>query len=173
MVLLNNYGLSINRIKMRNLLVILLITISACNASTVNRESNKPERTRTVKAEGYSFSASIPEKPIADSSGTDEWQFRSLFLLEKAWLDDHPALSKNLQYELDSAFYVIAGKDTVWPRYVLPIANGQPLKPEFIIAVEKQRLLKASIIELHTRIQDLEDPRTPGVRFEMQKINSQ
>lgn len=54
-----------------------------------------------------------------------------------------PDLSRTLQYNVDSLFCITASGDTLWPDYVMPVANGQRLQPEYLVAFSPEGFRKA------------------------------
>ena len=56
---------------------------------------------------------------------------------------------------LDSSFYLAGKQDTLWPLYVFPVANGQPLNPIYIAAFSKS-LLPAPNATFHSNIKGIE-----------------
>lgn len=159
---------------MRHLLYISFMLTVACTSKSSSRGHTSQDTAllKDVKEHGATLYATFFTQPGQSLNKENAFQLKAGFILRKAFLDNLPDLSKALQYQLDSAFYLIAQKDTVWPSYVLPVANGQPLHPEFIIEFNKSQLKTSSVI-LQTHIEGLETSNVGGVNLEMSKINSQ
>lgn len=153
---------------MNKLLFILLWIAVSCTSRSVN--GNLPKKS-VQKREGYTVMAQAMADTENSAGNAGEKAFKVTLLMEKAFLENHPDLSKNLQYGVDSAFYAVAKKDTVWPLYVLPVANGQPLQPQFVVAFDKQPLQKVSDITLQTNINGLEPADSLGLTLDIPKQN--
>lgn len=154
---------------MRKLFIIAILAIVSCTAGpgmATSKENMAPAL--TVKRNGYLFSAADFNQEGAKNN-QDERSFEITFDLEKSFLESHPGLGKELQYGIDSAFFAVTGKDTLFPLYVLPIANGQPLRPQYIVAFEAQPLAKNAQIELQTHIAELYQQGMLGLYMKMSK----
>ena len=82
----------------------------------------------------------------------NELLFHARFFLKKELLEQNKNFAQALQYQVDSSFYLIDAKDTLWPYYVLPVVNGQPLMPEYIVSFESKHLKDHSAIEFRSNL---------------------
>jgi hypothetical protein len=90
--------------------------------------------------------------------------FLAAVTVTKDELQMQKSLSVDLQYGVDSSFYIMKGRDTVWPSYVMPVANGQPLRPQYIVEFERSGL-ENKPIEFRSNMKGLDDVNREHVSF--------
>lgn len=133
---------------------------------------NKKELRQELQAKKYRMVAEpfvnydrVDPKPVNDLI------FRARIILEKEQLENDKNLGAALQFGIDSAFFLENEKNIIWPAYVLPVANGQPLNPEFIVAFDRQKLSGSDEIEFKAAIQSISTIDDPGIVFNLTKIS--
>jgi len=149
---------------MHRFLYFLMWLAASCNSRTENVSHPKEY---VQKRMGYSMMAQAMINTASEPETAGEKLFKVTVLLEKAFLENHSELTQELQYGVDSAFYVLTKNDTIWPQYVMPVANGQPLQPQFIVAFDQQPLHRAGTLTLQTTIKALRSADTTEFTLEL------
>jgi hypothetical protein len=121
---------------------------------------------KSVKGEGYRL---IAEAFPQGHSTAGEWTFKAGLLVDKDEMAKHKALPLKLQYGVDSLFFLVHARDTLWPSYVLPVANGQPLYPQFIVGFEPVAPGKDSLL-LQLRLAELTATEEARLLFSQQLL---
>lgn len=85
------------------------------------------------------FKIMVRQKTSPDSLREKHITVQAKLILSKDQFETDKNLGQSLQYGLDSAFALISARDTVWPSYVMAVANGQLTRPEFIIEFDENR----------------------------------
>lgn len=143
----NNYALCIKRLKRWSL---LLLCATGClsksrqnlfDSTGMQRQAQRDERTGQAM-EVRLFPAA------SDSSGG--LTFKARLFLTRNLFADAPGTVRSLQYNVDSLFCIVAAGDTLWPNYVMPIANGQQLQPEYLAEFSREAVQKASVFHFST-----------------------
>ena len=118
---------------MEGLIVFSMLTIFiACNNKThvIDR--------KTMEGKNGEMKVEVLRKKQQDGI----LSIKATYSLRKELFEQNKELSVQLQYKLDSSFYLLQNKDTIWPAFVLPIANGQLLTPQYIIDFDQAAIKK-------------------------------
>lgn len=140
-------------------IVIIIFTAISCN--NINRKLTSESDNRNQQMVQCKNFTMIAEEIITKDTlqqDVDHINIQTKIMLSKEQFDNNKNLSLSLQYGLDSAFILENNQDTIWPSYVMPVANGQSLNPQFIIefpvskeAVGNSFLFKAVLKNLSTK----------------------
>lgn len=63
--------------------------------------------------------------------------FKARLQLGRELLERDAGLARELQFRADSLFCLVTGRDTLWPDWVQPVANGQRLRPEYLVSFSR------------------------------------
>lgn len=141
----------------------LLLTASAC--SSKNEKGGDGDLSKTEQGSLYRMHVqAVPEK--------GELVFRTRLTLDRQRFEEDKELAQNLQYRLDSAFYLVSKTDTVWPGHVLPVANGQSLSPEFLVSFDPSGIGEVMSVQFQMNLKGLSEGKGPGVSFDTKTLKS-
>lgn len=109
---------------------------------------------------------SVVVAPMRDGETIDPEaiEFVAALKISKDELEMQKSLAVDLQYGVDSSFFITKGNDTLWPAYVMPVANGQPLHPQYIVSFQRSQLNDEGI-EFRANMKGLEDVNREHVSF--------
>lgn len=140
----------------------LLLAAASCSG---NKEGASEALSKTEQTGLYRMQVqAVPEK--------GELVFRTRLTLDRQRFEDDKDLAQNLQYGLDSAFYLISKGDTIWPGHVLPVANGQSLNPEFLVSFDPAGIEQVMSVQFQMNLKGLSDAKGMGVSFDTKTLKS-
>jgi hypothetical protein len=148
--------------------MVLLCCSCVSKSAKTNKESNQ-----MIEAQNYKMLAQLFPSQQTDGTTVTELLFQAKLFLSKEQFEQHKELAKQLQYQVDSAFVLLAKNDTVWPSYVVPVANGRSLNPQFIVSFDRSKLSGFDKVQFKTAIKSLVTNNDSGVYFNLTKINRQ
>jgi hypothetical protein len=133
---------------------------------------NRKEFQQELQTKNFKMITEVFIKPDSvDFKHDKDLIFKTRIMLDKEQLENDKSLSAALQYGIDSAFFLQNEKDIIWPAYVMPVANGQPLNPEFIVAFEREKLSGSNKVEFKAAIRSISTANDSGIVFNLTKIN--
>lgn len=141
----------------------LLLSLAACSGKQVADADGPLRKTETTDRYRMQVQA-LPEK--------GELSFKARLTLARQIFEEDKELAQNLQYGLDSAFYLISKGDTVWPGHVLPVANGQALNPEFLISFDPAGIDGVMSVQFQQNLKGLSAAGSMGVSFDTKTLKS-
>ena len=133
---------------------------------------NKKDFQQMAHAQKFKMYTEVFINPDSIKETDNELTFQTRLFLTKDQFDNNKNLSTDLKYGVDSAFILINKNDTIWPSYVMPVANGQSLNPGFIVAFDRSELRDALQVEFKAAIKSLITGSDSGIIFNLTKINS-
>ena len=141
---------------------LLLIAASACSGKNAGSDEalSKTEQTDLYRMQVQA----LPEK--------GELVFRTRLTLDRQRFEEDKELAQNLQYGLDSAFYLVSKSDTIWPGHVLPVANGQSLSPEFLVSFNPAGIEQVMSVQFQMNLKGLSNAKGAGVSFDTKTLKS-
>ncbi len=141
----------------------LLIAASACSGK--NEAGGDGELRKSEQTDLYRMQVqAVPEE--------GELVFRTRLTLDKQRFEEDRELAQNLQYGLDSAFYLVSKSDTIWPGHVLPVANGQLLSPEFLVSFDPSGIERVMSVQFQMNLKGLSTAKSSGVSFDTKTLKS-
>ena len=134
---------------MKLLRLTALILLAGCISDKAGKQKSKTDADRKL---------SVVISPARDQEtmDADAIEFMAALTISKDELEMRKSLAVDLQYGVDSSFYIMKGRDTLWPAYVMPVANGQPLHPQYIVSFQRSELVN-SAIEFRSNMKGLEE----------------
>jgi hypothetical protein len=150
---------------MKLLRLTVLVLLAGCVSDKAGKQKSKPDPDRKL---------SVVISPARDEETTDAEaiEFMASLTISKDELEMRRSLAVDLQYGVDSSFYIMKGRDTLWPAYVMPVANGQPLRPQYIVSFQRAELLN-SAVEFRSNMKGLEEiNHSEQVSFTATELNN-
>jgi hypothetical protein len=145
--------------------IIYCFLLAAAAACSGKKESADGALSKTEQAGLYRMQVqAVPEK--------GGLVFRTRLTLDRQRFEEDKDLVQNLQYGLDSAFYLVSKGDTIWPGHVLPVANGQLLNPEFLVSFDPAGIEQVMSVQFKTNLKGLSDAKGRGVSFDTKTLKS-
>lgn len=141
----------------------VLFLLAGCMSKTA-REN------QAVQADKKLAAVIAPEKEGGENDPS-AISFIAAIRLTEEQLDMQKNLAVDLQYGVDSSFYILSGRDTLWPNYVMPVANGQPLHPQYIVGFQRPDAGHASI-EFRANVEGLEEINNESVAFTANELKN-
>jgi hypothetical protein len=156
---------------MKTFISIYSILLLCC--SCVSKSGEKNKELKMVKAQKFKMSAQLFIQSKDNEADDNVLRFQTKLFLSKEQFEQSKTLGQDLQYGVDSAFVLLIKTDTIWPSYVMPVANGQLLNPQFIVAFDRSKLSGSETVQFKAAIKSLVSHNDSGVFFNLTKINSQ
>jgi hypothetical protein len=148
---------------------VMMAAVAGCSSNKTGSEPGDNELLKTEQSGAYTMRVQAVKKNPGDDGGL--LMFRTRLRLQKEMFQQDKELAMKLQYGVDSAFYMVSGKDTVWPAYVMPVANGQALNPEFIVAFDPQGIDRNLSVQFKMNLEGVAQ-ESMGVSFDTKSLKS-
>ena len=152
--------------------VLLCFSCMSKSERLVNELKNKKDFQQMVQAQKFKMYTAVFTEPDSMQEINHELTFHTRLVLTKDQFENNKNLSTDLKYGVDSAFLLLNKNDTIWPSYVMPVANGQPLNPQFIVAFNKSEIIDILQVKFKAAIKSLSTRSDSGIIFNFNRVNS-
>lgn len=154
--------------------VVLLCFSCMSKSERMNNEylKNKKDFQQMVQAQKFKMYTGVFIKPGSLQETNNELIFQTRLIITKDQFEKNKNLSTDLKYRVDSAFILLNKNDTIWPAYVMPVANGQPLNPQFIVSFNSSEIREVLQVKFIAAIKSISTSSDSGIIFNLNRGNS-
>lgn len=152
--------------------VLLCLGCMSKSDRLANELKTKNDFQQMVQAQKFKIYTAVFIKQGSMREISNELTFHTRLVLTKDQFENNENLSSDLKYGVDSAFILLNKNDTIWPSYVMPVANGQPLNPQFIVAFNKSEITDVLQVKFKAAIKSMSIQSDSGIIFNLNRVNS-